>query len=119
VDVSVLVQDAATGELTSGVQVTVKAVRSGSPNMALHHPATREAATNKLYYTAVFDLPEAGSYLVEVSCDGALGKAKVRFEVEAAEGLPPWLAMVPWVGWPALAILLFCLHQLLVRWKSR
>jgi hypothetical protein len=119
VDVSVLVQDAATGELASGVQVTVEAVRSGSPCVAFRHPATREAATNKLYYAAVFDLPEPGSYRVEVSCNGPLGQAKVRFEVEAAERLPLWLAMVPWVGWPVLAILLFCLHQLLVRWKSR
>src|SRR6266403_1773002 len=48
VDISVLVQEAATGELASGVQVTIKAVWHGSPGVALHHPATNEAATNKL-----------------------------------------------------------------------
>jgi hypothetical protein len=119
VDVSVLVQDAATGELASGVQVTVQAVRSGSPGAAIHQPATREAATNKLYHAAVFDLPEPGTYRMEVSITGALGEAQVRFEVEGAEPLPTWVAMLPWVGWPALAVLLFCLHQFLVRWKSQ
>jgi hypothetical protein len=119
VDLSVLVQDADTGELVSEVQVTIKAVRSGSPDIAFRHRATTESATNKLYYAATFDLPEPGWYSVEVFIDGVLGKAQVRFELEAAEPLPSWLAMLPWVGWPVLAILLFSIHQLLVRWRSR
>jgi hypothetical protein len=119
VDFSVLVQEASTGELASEVQVTIKAVRRGSPGVTLIHPATTEAATNKLYYAATFDLPEPGWYSLGVSVDGALGEAQVRFEVEAAEPLPPWLAVWPWVGWPVLAILLFCIHQLLVRRRSR
>jgi hypothetical protein len=119
VDISVLVQAVATGELVSEVQVTIKAVRSGSPDIAFRHRATTESATNKLYYAATFDLPEPGWYSVEVFIDGVLGKAQVRFELEAAEPLPSWLAMLPWVGWPVLAILLFSIHQLLVRWRSR
>jgi hypothetical protein len=119
VDISVFVQEAATEQPVSEVRVTIKAVRRGAPGMAIQHPATTEAATNKLYYAADFDLPEPGWYLVEVSIDGALGQTQVHFELEAAEPLPPWLAMVPWVGWPVLAILLFSIHQLLVRWRSR
>jgi hypothetical protein len=119
VDISVLVQEAATGEMAGGVQVTIKAVRRGSTHVAFQGPATTEAATNKLYYAAVFDLPESGWYAVEVSVDGPGGKAQVRFELEAAEPLPSWLAMVPWVGWPIGAIALFGIHQLLVRRRSR
>jgi hypothetical protein len=119
VDISVLVQEAATGELASGVQVTIKAEWRGSPDVILHHRATTEAATNKLYYAATFDLPEPGWYSLEVSIDGPLGEAQVCFEVEAAEPLPSWLAMSPWVGWPVLAIMLFCIHQLLVRRRPR
>jgi hypothetical protein len=119
VDISVLVQEAATGELAPEVQVIINAVRRGSPGVALHHPATAGAATNKLYYAATFDLPEPGWYSVEVSIDGALGKAHVRFDLEAAEPPPRWLTMWPWVGWPVLAIMLFSIHQLLVRWRCR
>jgi hypothetical protein len=119
VDISVLVQDAATEEPLSGVQVTIEAEWRGSPGAAISHSATKEAATNKLYYAAVFDLPEPGRYSVEVSIDGTLGAAQVRFEMEAAEPMPPWLTVWPWVGWPILAILLFGIHQFLVRWKSR
>jgi hypothetical protein len=118
VDISVLVQDASTGEPASGVQVTIQAAWRSSPGVAIQHPATTEAATNKLYYAATFDLPEPGWYALEVFIDGALGEVQVSFEVEAAEPLPPWLAMWPWVGWPVLAIILFGIHQLLVRRRS-
>ena len=77
-------------------------------------PATTQAATNKLYYAATFDLPEPGWYSVEVSIIGALGETHVRFDVEAAEPLPPGLTMLPWVGWPLLVISLFVVHQFLV-----
>jgi len=118
-DISVLVQDSATGELTSEVQVAIKTVRHDYPATKIHYSATREAATNKLYYAANLDLPGAGWYSFDVSIEGALGEANVRFEVEAAESLPPWLAFWPWVCWPALAILLFSIHQVLVRRRSR
>jgi hypothetical protein len=83
------------------------------------HPATTEAATNKLYYAATFDLPEPGWYALEVSIAGARGEAQVHFDLEAAEPLPPWLAVWPWLAWPVLVILLFGIHQLLVRRRSR
>jgi hypothetical protein len=118
-DVSVLVQEAATGEPLSDVDVTVRAARRGSPGASLSLRATHEAATNKLYYAVSFDLPEPDWYALEVSIDGALGKEEVRCEVEAAEPLPPWLEMWPWVGWPFLAIALFSVHQLLARRSSR
>jgi hypothetical protein len=119
VDISVLVQEAATEDPASGVLVTIKVLRRGAPGVALHQPATSEAATNKLYYAATFDLPEPGGYSLEVSVDGPLGEAQVGFELEAAEPLPAWLGMWPWVGWPVLAVLLFSIHQFLVRRRSR
>jgi hypothetical protein len=119
VDISVFVQEAATAEPVSEVRVTVKAVRRGSLGAPIRHAATAEDATNKLYRAAIFNLPEPGWYALEVSIDGALGEARACFELEAAEPLPPWLVMWPWVGWPVVAILLFGVHQLLVRRRLR
>jgi hypothetical protein len=118
-DFSALVQDAATGEIVSGVQVSMSATRRDALGAVIHHAATTEAATNKLYHAATFDLPAPGRYLVEVSIDGALGGAQVHCEVEAAEPLPPWLTLMPWIGWPFLAIVFFCFHQYLVRRRAR
>jgi hypothetical protein len=119
VDVSVLVQDAATGEPVSDVQVTIEASRRGSPAVTIRHPATTEAATNKLYCAATFDLPEPGWYALEVSVAGALGEAQVHLDLEAADPPPPGFAMWPWVGWPALVILLFSVQQVLIRRRAR
>ncbi len=119
VDVSVLVQDAATGEPASDVQVTIEAARRGPPAETIRRPATTGAATNKLYHAATLDLPEPGWYALEVSVAGTRGEARAHFELEAADRLPPCLAMWPWVGWPALAILVFGVHQILVRRKTR
>ena len=119
VDVSVLVQDAATGEPASGVKVTIQAQRCGFPSDEAVHSATTDAATNKLYHAATFDCPEPGYYSLELHIDGDLGEAQVAFDLNVAEPPPKWLAMWPWVAWPVVVILLFSIHQLLVRRKSR
>jgi hypothetical protein len=118
VDISVLVQEVATGEPASGVEVSIKAQKHDGHCSEICHPATTQAATNKLYFAATFDLPEPGWYSVDVSLIGAKGETHAGFDLEAAEPLPPGLTLLPWVGWPFLTISLFFIHQLLVKWKS-
>jgi hypothetical protein len=119
VDISVLVQDSRTGKPLPVARVTVRVTPRDRTGEAILQPATREAATNKLFRAAVFELPAPGWWQVEVAVEGERGTARVRFDVEAAEAAPQWLAQWPWLGWPALAIFLFTVHQLLVRWKTR
>src|SRR4051812_34239338 len=99
VDVSVLVQDASTGEQGPTARVVVRLRRSGHAGPSLDYEATTEAATNKLFHAATFDLPEPGRWDVEVRIDGPFGPVRVRCEVEAAGPLPRWLEVWPWVGW--------------------
>ena len=75
VDVSVFVQDADTGEPAAGVDVTVQAAPRGRPDEAVRGPATAEAATNKLFRSAIFDLPESGWW--DIRGDGG-GGARTR-----------------------------------------
>jgi hypothetical protein len=119
VDVSVLVQHAATKEALPKAQVTVRVAPLARRAEAVAYPATTEAATNKLLHAALFDLPEAGWWELEVIVEGPLGSGQVRCEVEAAESWPRWVAFWPWVSWPALVILLFAVHQFLVRSRAR
>jgi len=115
VDVSVLVQDATTGEMIQAARVTIRATPKGQPGDTIQTLATTEAATNKLFHAALFELPAPGWWEVVVFVEGSQGSTQVRFEVEAAGPQPPWLSLWPWVGWPALVILVFGIHQLLVR----
>jgi hypothetical protein len=120
-DVSVLVQDVATGECVTQARVTLHLTARGS-GLVLEHPATSGASGNKLFQEAVFELPEAGWWDVEVAVDGPRGPARVRFPVEAGEAPPRWLDLWPWFGWPAFAVALFGLHRALVgrrRWPKQ
>jgi hypothetical protein len=118
VDISVLVQDGATGEVT-GPQVTIRAECRGAHLVTLQRQATTEAATNKLYRAATFDLPEPGSWDFYIDLSGDLGKAHVFFVLDVAPPLPPWQTWWPWIGWPAFVILLFGIHLLLVQSRNR
>src|SRR5262245_2176234 len=59
VDVSVLVQDAATEECLPEARVTVRLTARGTGEI-LEYSATTEAATNKLLRAAEFQLPKPG-----------------------------------------------------------
>jgi hypothetical protein len=118
VDISVFVQDGATGEGVPAALVIVR-LKSRTSGEVLEYPASSAAATNKLFQAAVFPLPEAGWWDVEVVVEGPRGQARVRFEMEASRATPRWLTMWPWFTWPILPIALFCLHSLVVRRRDR
>jgi hypothetical protein len=113
VDISVLVQDASSGNPMTDVKVIVRMTKSGRP--ALESSATSEAATNKLFRAAQFELPEPGRWEMQIEVEGPHGLAVIRSDVVAAEPLPRWRMMWPWFGWPALAIAFFGIHQILAR----
>jgi hypothetical protein len=117
VDVSVLVQDASTGQPLARSQVTILMAKPGRP--ATEYPATAEAATNKLLVAAKFELPEPGRWKMKVQVDGLHGRVVIDREVEAGSRLPQWPALWPWISWPALAIALFGVHQVLERRASQ
>jgi hypothetical protein len=119
VDISVFVQNAATGEPIPEAGINLRAMPRDRPEATISQRATTEAATNKLFQAAVFDLPEPGWWDVVIIVEGLREQIEVQFEMEADEPLPRFWEMTPWIAWPAAAILLFCVHQWLVRRKSR
>jgi hypothetical protein len=117
VDVSVLVQDAATNECVPEARVIVRLEAPGTGRVR-EYPASAEAATNQLFRAAEFRLPEPGWWDVAVAVEGPHGPALVRFGVQADEPLPRWLDLWPWFGWPALAVAFFAVYRVLVRRKA-
>jgi hypothetical protein len=118
VDVSVLVQNAATGGLVSEARISVRAWPREQKEASIQRLATKEMATNKLFQAAVFELPEVGLWDVNVFIEGLSEPIEVQFEMEASQGLPRIWELAPWVCWPAVAILLFCVHKWLVERKQ-
>jgi hypothetical protein len=116
VDVSVLVQDATTGDPLPDVVVTIGLDRPGA---SLLKQATAGAATNRLFQAAEFELPDSGRWQIDVSVRGPRGTASCSCAVVAGEPLPSWLRLSPWIAWPAGVVLLFGIHQFLVRRRQR
>jgi hypothetical protein len=119
VDISVLAQDAATHEPLSDVQIVVNAAHRDRRGAVIHRPAKFEAATNKLFQAAALNLNEPGWWRVDIGIDGPLGEELVALDIEAEKPLPRYLAMWPWLTWPALPILLFGAHYFLVSRSAR
>jgi hypothetical protein len=119
VDISVLVQEADTLTPVAEAQVDIKATQRGEHGATISHPATSEAATNKLFRAASFELPAAGTWELEISINGPLGTTQAGVDLEVAEPLPRYLTMWPWVCWPVVPIVLFSAQQFLVRRRSR
>jgi hypothetical protein len=120
IDVSVLVQDAATGKPRLDGRIWVRAEALDHPGPRVEHLATREAATNKLLQSALFELPTAGRWRIAIEIEGQPEPAWLQFEVEAAEPPPRWLEMWPWIAAPLLPATLFILHRFLAgRSRSR
>ena len=102
------------GEAATDIHVVVRIAPIDRPDEALTEVATTAAATNKLFHSALFELPAPGRWQVNIAVGGPSGPAEAHFELEAGEPLPHWLAIWPWIGWPAIAIALFGIHQYLV-----
>ena len=115
VDVSVLVQDEQTRAVVD-VAVVVRVSPAGRAGPTMTRTATAEAATNKLLKAAVFEMPAARAWDVEVAVGD---QPAVRFTMEVGDPLPGPPALAWWVGWPAVAVVLFAAHRALVWRKVR
>lgn len=111
-DLSVLVQDAATGQPVDGLSVTLGLTPEGSlPADGLRSAATRALATNKLFYAAQFDLPTAGRWTLTATVETPRGSETIEGPLEVAGPPPRWLELWPWIGWPVIVVLLFALRE--------
>ena len=91
VDISVLLQDASSGDLVTQGRVIVRMSKAGRP--ALEYPATFEAATNKLFRAAQFELPDRGHWEIQVEVESAQGTGVDRRRTGSSRG-PTTLARI-------------------------
>jgi hypothetical protein len=115
VDFSVLVQDAETDKVLLDARVELILTRTASPGEPMHYMASPETATNKLLHAAQFELPDAGSYRMDLLIDGPHGSVHKEMVLEVEPPLPSWSDLWFWIALPFGAIILFIIHQRLVR----
>jgi hypothetical protein len=116
IDVSIWVQDAASGATLPDVSVDLELSAPQAASETLHAPATHAAATNKLFLAAIVDVPQAGRWHLTANCAGRSSNGKpfesqLSCNLAIAEPLPKWRSMWPWYSWPAVVVLLFVWRQ--------
>jgi hypothetical protein len=119
VDVSVLVQETATGQVARDVAVTVDACHVATGKL-VRARATTADATNKLLLSALGRWDESGPWNVTVSvADSHTESQRVAFDVTLSRGVGRAPELAYWIGWPLAPIALFAAHRCLVRRKER
>ena len=113
VDISVLVQDRASGQPVLDGEVFVRLSREGE--ITLVERATREMAQNKLLYSAVMNLPEPGRWELEVTITQGKETASILGQVSAAAPSPFLLSYWRSLSLPPIMIAVFALNQWLRR----
>jgi YtkA-like protein len=113
VDISVLVQDRPSGQPVLDAEVFVRLEGPGATTLV--ERATREAAQNKLLYSALLNLPEAGQWELEVTIKQGKETASIVGQVSAAAPTPFLLSYWRSLLLPPIVIAVFALNQLLKR----
>lgn len=116
-DISVLVQDRASGQPMLDGEVFVRLKSPGA--ITLVERATRETAQNKLLYSALINLPEAGQWELEVTIKQGKETASILGQVSAAAPTPFLLSYWRSLSLPPIVIAVFALNQWLKRRAAR
>lgn len=119
VDISVLVLDADTGDPVPGARVTVEVVPREHSGVTASYLATPEAATNKLFSAAVFDLPDPGRYEMSVNVERDAERARLQFDLDVANPSTPEADLWWWIVWPAPVVAVYGMHRWLVARRER
>jgi hypothetical protein len=116
-DISVAIQNSATGEVREDVQVNVELKHRDLTVPFIRTAATTQAATNKLLRAALVELPEQGTWdvTVYVLAGSASKHVETHFTMDVAAPWPTWMTEWPWFCWPVVPILFFIVHRFLVK----
>lgn len=66
----------------------------------------------------MLDFPDPGVWAVIVKVERDEDLVTTTFDVEIGKPLPNWLSWLGWSEWPAVVVLLYAAHRVLVRRKT-
>jgi len=115
IDVSVLVQEEASGTVVANAEIAVTLTSQSDPSISLSAPASREQATNKLLQSALLVAPSPGDWLGTLHCSAGSEEAEIPFALRVDAAPPAWTKIAPWFLWPLAAAAVFVAHRTLGR----
>jgi hypothetical protein len=118
IDVSVLVQEEASGTVVADAEIAVTLNSLSDPSIALSAPASRQQATNKFLQSALLVAPGAGDWLGTIHCSAGNDKAEITFSLQVDAAPPAWTKVAPWFLWPLAAAMVLVAHRTLARKRT-
>lgn len=106
-DVSVCVQDLATGRIIPDAKVKVRLMPTGPKGMQQSRWATQEHSTNKLYRSAIFVVATPGEVQIEAEVEQGARTAALECLAMVGPQSPGLSSLWIWIGWPILPIGLY------------
>jgi hypothetical protein len=119
VDVSILVEPVSPGRRTPLPAFQVCAYPQNDPKNRQCQPAAEGVAINKLFRATQLELTEPGTWQIEIQAETEDGQIVLGFPVEVEYGFPHWATYGALIGLPGAAILIYIVHQRLVRRRQR
>jgi hypothetical protein len=113
IDVSVLVQEEATGKVIADAEIVVALKSLRDTNVTLSAPASRQQATNKLLQSALLVAPSVGDWQGTIHCSACADTAEIPFTLQVDAARPAWTQVAPWILWPFAAAAIFVAHRTL------
>jgi hypothetical protein len=117
-DVSVLVQDGASGQVVADAEIAVTLTLQTDHDLAISAPVSRRQATNKLLQSALLEVASPGDWQGIVHCRAGDRTAEIPFALQVAEAPPTWSKLALWFLWPIAAALLFVAHRAIGRQRT-
>jgi len=113
IDVSVMLQDADSGEILPDGKLIVLLRHPDDPPLMIQAEATQAAATNKLLRSARVEVPRAGRWEWEFTYRSPGTSSRVQGKISVAAKPQRWQAAMPWIAAPVVPIGLYILGELL------
>ena len=116
VDVSVMIQDASTGQPVLDADVRLEFDHAAGRPVAAQ--ATHDQAQNKLLYAARLNLPDSGKWAIAVTVSRSNTPATIRGTLDVAPAQSAAGAYWRYIAFPPVMIALFTLREWLIRRKQ-
>ena len=117
VDISLMIQSRDSQQPVLDCRALVQLRKEGA--ISIRSEATHEAAQNKLLYAAQVNIPESGTWELEVTIEHGDDSINVVGEIVAASSMPVLLVYWRSLALPPLFISLFALNQWLKRRSTK
>lgn len=112
IDLGFYLQRRADNEVIPDADIKIKIIEKDSDQWEANGVATKQQATNKLFYSAIMEISQPGDFVCLVEIDAAEESVTFSFVIRVEESLPRWEQMWPWFVWPFPLIFLYVLIQI-------